>query len=118
MKLLIADSDPLVLKSLEISLSRHDGIELVGLIADGADAVDMCRADNPDVMLLDIRLDGVATTRQIKAHCPNTQVIMLTLFGITPEVQQAMDAGARGCVAKIHGIDNIVNTLYDIMEDL
>lgn len=116
MRLLIADSDPSVLRSFEICLSQQTGIELVGLIADGADAVDMCRAKSPDVVLLDYRLDGAATTRQIKAHCLDTQVIMLSLFDINPEVRQAINAGAKGYIAKADGMTGIIKNLRSMME--
>jgi len=114
MRLLIADSDPLILRSLKIYLSCRNDIDVVGLIADGLDAVDMCRAENPDEVLLDCRLDSVAITQQIKAHCPDTQVIILTLFGITPEVQQAINAGAKGYIAKTDKIENIIENLRTI----
>jgi len=80
MKLLIADSDPLILKNFSVYLSLQNDITIVGLTADGTNMMDMCKVTNPDVVLLDYRLDCVATTRQIKAHCPNTQVIILALY--------------------------------------
>jgi len=111
MRLLIADSDPMILRSLKILFDSHNDIEVVGLIADSADAVDMCRAENPDVMLLDYRLDGVTTTRQIKYHCPNTQIIMLTVFDNTPEVRQAIKAGAKGYISKADNISSMMEKL-------
>ena len=116
MRLLIADYDPTILRSFKMYLSCRNDIEIVGLIADGIDAVDICKADNPDVVLLDYRLDSIATTRQIKAHCPNTQVIILTLFGTTPEVQQAINAGADGYIAKVNGIRSIIENLCTMTE--
>jgi len=74
-KLVIADSDPLIQECFDVSFSFRDDFTITGLIADSSDTVDMCKANNPDVVLLDYRLDCVATTRQIKAHCPNTHIV-------------------------------------------
>lgn len=111
MRLLIADSDPLVLKSLRICLRDQKDFVVMGLIADSMDAIEICRADEPDVVLLDARLDGVATTQQIKSLCPNIQVIMLTTFGDTPEVRRAIIAGAKGYIVKADKISSIVEKI-------
>ena len=76
----------------------------------------MWEAKSPDVILLDYRLDGVATTRQIKSHRPDTQVIMLSLFDNTPEVQQAINAGAKGYIAKADKIERIIEKVRSMME--
>jgi DNA-binding NarL/FixJ family response regulator len=109
---MIADNDPLILESLKLSFSQHDTFEVVGLIADGADAVDMCKTIKPDVVLLDARLDGVATTQQIKAFCPNVRVIISTVFGSTSDVQKAIEAGADGYIDKIDIIKKFYSMLY------
>lgn len=116
MRLLIADYDPINLRSFEIYFSSCSDFTIIGLIADGNDAANMCKADNPDVVLLDYRLDCVETTRQIKAHCPNTQVIILALYGSTHEIQQAINAGARGYIAKADGMQNIIEDLRTMMK--
>jgi len=95
-------------------LANYKDIEVVGLIADSTDTIDICKAESPDVVLLDYRLDCVVTTRQIKAHCPNTQVIILALYGNTPEIQQAIHAGARGYIAKADGMERIIVNLRTI----
>jgi len=117
MRLLIADSDPLILRSLKISLSLRNDIEVVGLIADGADAVNMCKAKNPDFVLLDTRLESTATTRQIKAHCPNVKVILFTLYGETSEVQEALQAGASDYIIKADGMSSMFERLRTIAQD-
>jgi len=114
MRLLIADSDPLILRSLKILFASYSDIEIVGLIADSADAVEMCIVENPDVVLLDYRLDIVSTTRQIKAQCPNAQIIISTFFGITPEVQKAMNAGAKGYIVKADGVLGVIEKICEI----
>ena len=99
MKLLIVDDDILILKSLSLTLSRNDDIEVVGCASNGVEALKIFEEHTPDIVLMDIRmpgLDGIATTRLIKQRCPDTRVMMLTTFDDKPNIQQALSAGADG----------------------
>ena len=116
MKLLIADSDPLILRSLKMGFSRHNDIEVVGLTADSADIVDTCKAKNPNVVLLDIRLNSVTVTRQIKAHYPNVRVAIFSAFGNTPEVVQSVKAGADGFICKTDKLPDIIAKIHALCD--
>ena len=111
MKLLIADIDPLILRNLKFSLAYESDIEVVGLVADSADAVDMCKKVKPNVVLLDYRLDGATTARQIKDTCPNVCIIILTLYGSAHEVRQFANIVVDGYIAKADGISNIIESI-------
>ena len=114
MKLLIVDDDPLIRKSLKISLSREDDITIVGLAQDGAEATEICKTQAPDVVLMDIHMpgtDGIAATRLIKKHCPCVKIMMLTTFDDRPNIQQALAAGADGYLVKTDKISDIAGKL-------
>lgn len=114
MRLLIVDDDPLILNSLEISLSREKNISVVGTALDGLQAVEMCEAVQPDAVLMDIRMpgmDGIAATRLIKSRFPQIRIMMLTTFDDRQNIQQALSAGADGYLLKTDKINQISEKL-------
>ena len=114
MRLIIADDDPLISKSLQLSLTREENITVVGVAANGAEAVALCQTTQPDVVLMDIRMpvtDGIAATRLIKNRHPHIKIMMLTTFDDRPNIQQALAAGASGYLIKSDKIINIANQL-------
>jgi YesN/AraC family two-component response regulator len=95
MKLLIVDDDKLIQKSLSITLSRKSDIEVIGCASDGGEAVKICSENQPDIVLMDIRMpnvDGIAATRLIKQRFPTVRIMMLTTFDDKPNIQQALAA--------------------------
>ena len=120
-KLLIVDDDPLIRKSLEISLSREDGITVTGLAKDGAEAVDICKNTSLDAILMDINMpgmDGIAATRLIKSRYPNIKIMMLTTFDDRPNIQQALAAGADGYLVKTDKISGIAGKLRVMLDGI
>ena len=119
MKVLLVDDDPLIRKSLSLMLSREDDITVTGTASDGAEALEMCHADPPDVVLLDIRMpnmDGIAAARLIKKAYPQIRIMMLTTFDDKPNIQQALAAGADGYLLKTDEISDIAGKLRPLAE--
>ncbi|MCL2827928.1 MAG: response regulator transcription factor [Oscillospiraceae bacterium] len=119
MKLLIVDDDPLIRKSLSLTLAREDDIAVVGTAADGAEALAMCETYTPDILLMDIRMpgmDGIATTRLIKQRYLDIRIMMLTTFDDKPNIQQALTAGADGYLIKTDKISDIAGKLRIMMD--
>jgi len=119
MKLLIVDDDPLIRKSLSLTLSRESDITVVGVAADGSEALEMCDTLAPDLLLMDIRMpgtDGIAATRLIKQRYPHMRIMMLTTFDDKPNIQQALAAGADGYLLKTDQISAIAGKLRILMD--
>ena len=79
----IADDHRVVRVGLEQLLGTFDDVELVGAAAGGEEAVALCAAERPDVLLLDLAmpdLDGIAVTRRVAAEVPETRVVLFTSF--------------------------------------
>ena len=118
MNLLIVDDDALIRKSLSLMLSREEDITVIGTAENGAEAVQMCKTQPPDVVLMDIRMpnvDGIAATRLIKKTHPNVRIMMLTTFDDKPNIQQALSAGADGYLLKTDEIADIAGKLRALM---
>ncbi|HEV8652016.1 MAG TPA: response regulator transcription factor [Actinomycetes bacterium] len=104
-RVLLADDQKLVRAGFRVLLERGDDIEVVGDVADGAEAVDAARAARPDVVLMDIRmpvLDGLEATRRIVADelLAGVRVVVLTTFELDEYVFEALRAGASGFLLK------------------
>jgi DNA-binding NarL/FixJ family response regulator len=102
-RLVVVDDQELVRDGFALILDAQDDIEVVGTAADGARAVSLCRAEQPDVVLMDVRmpvLDGIEATRRVVADCPGVRVLVLTTFDDDENVVRALRAGARGFLLK------------------
>jgi len=83
-KIAIADDQVLLREMLSMVLSSDDEMEIVGLACNGEEILGICRRQNPDVVLLDIKMpvkDGIHALEIIKKEMPHVKVIMLTTFG-------------------------------------
>ena len=79
-----------------------DGSEVVGETSNARAAVDLVRATEPDVALLDIHMpgSGIAAAAEITAGCPEVAVVMLTYSREDSDLFDALRAGARGYLLK------------------
>jgi DNA-binding NarL/FixJ family response regulator len=84
-------------------IERADGFCVVGEAGNGRDAVELARAEQPDVMLLDLSMpvmDGMAALPLIRAAAPETQVIVLTGLASADIRRRAIERGAIGYLEK------------------
>ena len=103
---LIADDQAMVREGFSAVLTAQPGLQVVGLAADGADAVRQVRHLEPDVVLMDVRMpvmDGLQATREILgagAGSALPRVLRLTTFDLDDYVYAALRAGASGFLLK------------------
>src|SRR5215216_5840498 len=102
-RLLIADDHELVRDGLQRMLSREPDLEVVGEVANGREAVKLCRRLHPDLVLMDVQMpemDGLEATRVIKSALPTTSVLIVTAYDNPDYLVEAIAAGAAGYVLK------------------
>jgi DNA-binding NarL/FixJ family response regulator len=104
-RVMLADDQPLLRRSLAMIIDSAPDLTVVGQAADGVQAVDVARAGRPDVILMDVRmprLDGLRATRQICAvpELAATRVVVLSMFELDEYVYEALQAGASGFLLK------------------
>ena len=103
MKVVIADDQRIVREGLATIVASLEGMEVVAVAADGAEAVDAVAAHHPDVVLMDLRmprLTGAEATAIIRRDHPATRVVVLTTYADDESVVTALRAGASGYLTK------------------
>jgi len=102
-RVLVADDHPLVRQGLRSFLSTIDDIDVVGEASDGAEAIAMATALQPDVVMMDLAMptvDGIEAIRRITEERPSARIIALTSFATDDKVFPAIQAGAAGYLLK------------------
>jgi DNA-binding NarL/FixJ family response regulator len=102
-QVLLVDDDRLFAESVEARLRDDGRMDVVGIAADGAEAIDLAARLAPDLVLMDIAmpgLDGVAATREIVRRSPSTRVVMLTASEGRSDEEMSGAAGAIGYLHK------------------
>lgn len=113
-RVLIADDHQVVRGGLEQLLATAEDIELVGMAADGAEAIAACQELQPDIVLMDLSMpnvDGVEATKAISASGLAVQVVVLTSFSDRQRILDALDAGAAGYVLKHAEPDELLDAI-------
>jgi len=104
-RVLVADDQALVRGSFRLLVDTDPGLQVIGEAATGAEAVAIAARDNPDVVLMDVRMpvmDGIEATRQITGagQASGARVLILTTFDLDDYVYAALRAGASGFLLK------------------
>ena len=102
-RVLIADDQVITRSGLRVLLSAAEMLEIVGEASDGEQVVAMAVAEQPDVILMDLRMpgvNGIEATRRIHRASPNIGILILTVFEDDASVFPAIRAGARGYLLK------------------
>ncbi len=110
LRIVVADDQRAVREALATVLDAEPGFEVVGLAADGDEAVELARHLSPEVVLMDLRMpnvDGVAATRRLASELPAVKVVVLTTFADDTSILGALEAGALGFLTKDAGREQI-----------
>ena len=113
-RVVIADDHGVVRGGLTQLLGTLDDVELVGTAANGAEAVALCSAEQPDVVLMDLEMpemDGIEATRRIKEERSDVAVVILTSFSDRERILRALDAGAAGYLLKDAESDELARSI-------
>jgi len=106
LRILIVDDHAVVRSGLRAVLEDEEGLEVVGDAANARESLVKAQALRPDVVLMDIRMEGgddasgIDACRRIRSELPETQVIMFTSYGEREAVLASIMAGATGFLTK------------------
>jgi DNA-binding NarL/FixJ family response regulator len=114
-RVLVVDDHAVVRRGLLAFLEGESDLEVVGDAQGGPEALDLlARLDaegmRPDVVLMDLQMrpvDGIESTRMVRALYDDVEVVALTSFGEPERVQRALEAGASGYLLKDADADEV-----------
>jgi NarL family two-component system response regulator LiaR len=119
-RVLIVDDHTIVRDGLQALINAETGMQVVGVGADGVEAVEQASLLKPDVILLDLimpRKDGVQATADIKKENPAARILILTSFAEDHQVFSAIKAGAMGYIMKDTSSDELIQAIQDVAQN-
>jgi DNA-binding NarL/FixJ family response regulator len=117
LRILVADDHGIVRSGLKMLIDRHEGMNVVAEAGDGVDAVAAAQRSRPDVAILDVampRMTGIQAAREIRAHCPDTAVLLLSMHDDERYVHDALRAGAAGYVLKRQADAELIEAVHSV----
>src|SRR5262245_54103835 len=119
MRLLICDDQAMIRDGLKLLLTLERDIEVVGVAADGREAVELTTRLAPDIVLMDLKMpgmNGVEATRQILRQHPQTKILVLTTYDRDEWLFEALRIGAAGYLLKDSPREDLVKALRGTLE--
>jgi two-component system, NarL family, response regulator NreC len=119
-RIVLADDHAVVRSGLRLLLDAERGFEVVGEAGDVQGARGQVRAEQPDVLVLDLNMPGGSSLEAIpaiRAESPGTQIVVLTMQQEPAFARYALSAGAIGYVLKDAADDELVEAIRRAAED-
>jgi DNA-binding NarL/FixJ family response regulator len=102
-KCLAVDDHPTVRQGLGLMFGSEDDLELVGTAETGEDALEAIEREQPEVVIMDVRLpgiDGISALKRLAQLAPSVKTVVFSAYGDKRLLSDAISAGARGYVMK------------------
>ena len=118
-RVMLADDHPIMRDGLRDALEGEVDFEVVGVAADGVEAVSMAQSVAPEVIVMDVmmpNMDGVDACREIMELLPDTRVLMLTASTTEDAVVEAIAAGATGYLQKDSGPEELAEAIREVAQ--
>ncbi|CDF59307.1 response regulator [Thermobrachium celere] len=116
-RVLIVDDAAFMRMMLKDILTKN-GYEVIGEAPNGAKAVEIYKAERPDVVTMDItmpEMDGIQAVKEIKAFDPNAKIIMCSAMGQQAMVMEAIKSGARDFIVKPFQPERVLEALKKVL---
>jgi two-component system response regulator NreC len=118
LRVLLADDHGIVRRGMRALLESEPDVSVVAEAADGLDALRLCEAHRPDLLILDIgmpKLNGIGVAARVQRLQPPPRVVMLSMHADESYVLQSLDAGARGYLLKDATDDDLLPAVRAVM---
>ena len=114
MTVMVCDDDAMTRESLRRMVAEQSGVARVIKAGSGEEALARYEADRPDLVLMDVRMPGIGgveALRRLRSQHADAIVVMLTTAGDPDAVGMAVEAGARGYLAKDATAEELAATI-------
>lgn len=118
-RVVVADDQPLMRRAMAELLDSEPGFEVVGQAADGAEALELVRELEPDLLLCDLQMPQVTGVEVIRELSGTSTVrcLALTTFTTSEWVLAALRAGASGYLIKDASPEEVINAVHAVLAD-
>jgi len=116
-KVLIVD-DATFMRMMVKDILEKNGYEVVGEASNGVKAVEIYKAENPDIVTMDItmpEMDGIEAVKQIKEFDPSAKIVMCSAMGQQSMVMDAIRAGAMDFIVKPFQSDRVLEAVKKVL---
>src|SRR6266702_2341242 len=116
---MLADDHTLVREALRFLLEAPGDIQVTATAANGKEAVEHAMQGCPDVAVIDVSMpvmDGIEASQYIHDICPNTCILMLSMYNTAEYVIRALRAGVSGYVLKDAAGSELVEAVYALKQ--
>ena len=117
-RLIVVDDHEMLRESLRSLLECDHNLRIVDEAKDGQEAIEMCRLQRPDLVLMDVRMpkmNGLEATRTIKEELPTTKVLLMSAYEEPVLVSDAVRAGADGYVLKLSLVQGLLDAISGVL---
>ncbi|MGH2542760.1 MAG: response regulator, partial [Ardenticatenaceae bacterium] len=118
-RVVLADDHAVVREGTRQLLERENDIAVVGQASDGAEAIRLVEAFQPNVVVMDVRMPrmgGVEATKTIKERFPSVEVLVMTAFEDDEFVFALLEAGASGYLLKTAPVKELIKAIHEVAE--
>jgi two-component system, NarL family, invasion response regulator UvrY len=116
-RIVITDDHQLMRETWKLLLEQHEGLEVIALCTNGAEAIEVARNEKPDIMLLDINMspvNGFEATRKITKLAPSVKIIGMSVNNQTAYARNMIQLGARGYVTKNSPREEMIHAIQEV----
>lgn len=117
MKVLVVEDQALVRNAISALLSLEPGLEVIGQVEDGQQALEFLVNNTPDIVLSDIempKVTGLDLAQEIQKKYPTVKVVIMTTFSRSGYIRRAMESNAKGFILKEAPSDYLINALKKV----
>ena len=117
-KILLADDHRLLRMGLATLIASEKDMEVIGEAENGREAVELARTLRPDIVIMDLmmpEMSGAEATKTIHAELPDVKIMILTTFGTSNEMIDALSNGASGALMKDTATEDLVDSIRAIV---
>ena len=117
-RIMLADDHMLMRMGLSTLVACEEDMKIVGEARNGRQAVELALALKPDIIIMDLmmpELSGAEATKLIHEACPEIKIMVLTSFGTSKEMSDAITNGADGALMKDTAANDLIEAIRSIM---
>ena len=119
-RVILADDHPVVRDGLAAIINQQPDMQVVAEAADGEEAIALFQREQPDVMVLDLRMpkrDGVAVVEHVLQVSPKARLLIMTTFDGDEDIFRSLSQGAKGYILKDSPRQEILAAIRAVSQD-